>query len=88
MVALTRFIGSGLALRVRARSQGTGVLDSLKGVSFGGGSSGGGGEGTVPIVAAAPEVGVAGGGRLSSASLLLLSLGLALLARSRLLLPE
>ena len=44
---------------------------------------GGGGEGEIAVVSATPVVGVAGG-----ASLLLSSLRLALLARSRLLLPE
>jgi len=48
-----------------------------------GSSSGGGGKGTVAMVAAMPVVGIAGG-----TSLLLSSLRLALLARSRLLLPE
>jgi len=49
----------------------------------GGGGGGGGGEGIVAVVPAKPVVGIAGG-----TSLLLSSLRLALLARSRLLLPE
>jgi len=106
IAALNRFIGCGLALRVRTHV--SGVLDSLKVVSIGGGCSGGGcaggscsgggcsgggcsvggcsgggGVGTVTVAAATPVYGIAGG-----ASLLLSSLRLALLARSRLLLPE
>ena len=84
IAALNRFNGCGLALSVRSRV--TGVLDLL--VSIGGGSSGGVGKDTVADIAATPVVGVAGGGHIFSASLLLSSLRLALLARSRLLLPE
>ena len=90
MAALTLFIGRGLALSVRARV--AGVLVSLKALIGDGGSIAGGGraggEGTVAVVTATPDVGVAGCARFSSASLLLSSLRLALLARSRLLLPE
>ena len=87
MAALNRFKGRGLALRVRAWSRAAGVLDSLKAVSVGGGASGGDGEGAVAIVAAMPVGGVAGGELPSLASLLSFR-RLALLSRSRLLLPE
>jgi len=54
----------------------------------GGGGGGGEGIGIAAVIAATPVVGVAGGACPSSASLLLSSLRLVLLARSRLLLPE
>jgi len=57
-------------------------------VLVGGGASRGEDEGAAAVIAATPDIGVAGGGHLSAASLLLSSLRLALLARSRLLLPE
>jgi len=71
--ALALFKASGRALWTLARA--ANVAD--------GGGGGGGGEGEIAVVSATPVVGVAGG-----ASLLLSSLRLALLARSRLLLPE
>ena len=71
---LARFVGRGLALStrvLRARAAGmSGRLDSGS-VSVGGGASGGKNEGAVPIAAAMPGVGTAGGGHLSSVSLLL-----------------
>ena len=73
--------------RVRAAGV-SGRWDSGMGVSVGGGASGGANEGTVTGIAAMPCVGGAGDGPLSSFSLLLSSRRLALLARSRLLLPE
>ena len=90
--ALARFVGRGLALsmrvlRVRAADV-SGGLGSGSGVSDGGGPSRGESEGAVAVVAAAPDVGMAGGEYLSSTSLLLSSRLLILLARSRLLLPE
>jgi len=57
-------------------------------VADAGGGGGGGDKDIAAVVAAMPVVGVAEGARLSSASPLLSSLCLALLARSRLLLPE
>ena len=95
--ALPRFVGRGLALSTRARGAGasgtgTGTGSSGGGVSCGGGGGGGAGDevdGAVVVatIAATPVVGVAGGEHPSPASLLS-SLRLALLARSRLLLPE
>ena len=93
--ALPRFVGRGLALSTRARgagASGTGTGSSGGGVSCGGGGGGGAGDevdGAVVVatIAATPVVGVAGGEHPSPASLLS-SLRLALLARSRLLLPE
>ena len=92
MAALTRFIGRGLALRVRSRPCAAGMscwLESLWAVwvvSIGPDSPGGEGEGASAVNAVTPGVGVAGGK--PPASLLLSSLRLALLARSLLLLPE
>ena len=91
MAAFTRFRGRGLALSVRARSRAVEApcrMGSRMAVLGGGGASGGDGAGAVTVIAATPVVGVAGGEQLSPASLLLSSLCLALLARSRLLLPE
>ena len=95
--ALPRFVGRGLALSTRARGAGasgtgTGTGSSGGGVSCGGGGGGGAGDevdGAVVVatIAATPVVGVAGGEHLSPASILS-TLRLALLARSRLLLPE
>jgi len=86
IAAFTRFIGRGLALSVRARSR----AGTFEAVPVMGAASGGEGDGAVAIavIAATPFVCVAGGKQLSPASLLLSSLRLALLARSRLLLPE
>ena len=90
MAAFTRFIDNGLALSVHARSPGgAGSGGEVDGGEVDGGEGDGGEvDGTVAVIAATPDVGVAGGGHLSAASLLLSSLRLALLARSRLLLPE
>jgi len=82
--AFTRFIGRGLALSICPWP----FLEKGKGVSVGGSASGVENEGTVAVIAATPGVGSAGGGPLSSFSLLLSSRRLALLALSRLLLPE
>jgi hypothetical protein len=82
IAALALFRACGRALYAWARA-----VDGGGAGSVGCGISGGGGEGIVAVVAAMPDVGVAGGGRLPAASLLS-SLRLALLARSRLLLPE
>jgi hypothetical protein len=89
--ALARFVGRGLALSTRAKR----VVVSGTG---GGGGDGGGGTGSgggtgdeaasaVATIAATPVAGVAWGEHLSPASILS-TLRLALLARSRLLLPE
>jgi len=93
--ALPRFVGRGLALSTRARGAGASGTGTGTGSSGGGVSCGGGGgagdevDGAVVVatIAATPVVGVAGGEHPSPASLLS-SLRLALLARSRLLLPE
>ena len=82
IAAFALFRACGRALYAWART-----VDGGGAGSVGCGVSGGGGEGNVAAVAAMPGVGVAGGGRLPAASLLS-SLRLALLARSRLLLPE
>ena len=82
--ALARFVGRGLALSMRVRHAG---VSGRSGTGSGGGT---GDEvaGAVAIIAAAPVVGGARGEHLSPFSLLLSSLRLTLLARSRLLLPE
>jgi len=81
--ALERFVGRGLALNTRA--QRLGISGRMRAGSSG--RAGGDGVGAVAIVDPTPIVGGAGGELLSPASLLS-SLRLALLARSRLLLPE
>jgi len=85
-LALICFIGRGLVLNVCAHP----FSEKGEGVSVEVGATGGGNEGryTVAIAIATPDVGIAGGRPLSSFSLLLSSHRLALLARSRLLLPE
>jgi hypothetical protein len=91
--ALARFNGGGLVLRMRA-----GVATHVPGDDdaffsevgrVGGGDAAGGGEAVVAIatLSAKPGVGMADGGRLFSASILLSSRLLLLLARSRLCLP-
>jgi hypothetical protein len=62
------------------------MLACTANVANGGGGGGGGSKGITAVFAATPVVGVAGGAWLSSASLLLSSLHLFLLARFRLLL--
>ena len=91
--ALARFMDRGLALSTWAKRTGVSVRTGTgSGGGLGGGTGSSGGTGdeaavAVATVAATPVVGVAWGEHLSPASIFS-TLRLALLARSRLLLPE
>jgi len=88
--ALAPFVGRGLALSTRAWPIGVSVRTGTGSDGGGTGSGGGTGDeaaGAVATIAAMPVVGVVWGKHLSPASILS-TLRLALLARSRLLLPE
>jgi hypothetical protein len=85
--AFACLVGRVLGLSTWARTGGV-CLFPGKGISVEGGSSGGGDESAAAVIPATPDDGIAGGRHLSSASFLLSSRRLTLLARSLLLLPD